>query len=90
MIIIFGSRYKAPLVFFLRLDFEVSDDVIEDIALRLCFVTTLERGLQIQKIRQDASSVSGLSSFLNKSVPTAAYPIGGSGINGVGKKTQPF
>ena len=31
----------------------------------------------VQKIRQDASSVSGLSSFLKRSVPTATYPLGG-------------
>lgn len=50
-------------------------DVVEDIKVRLCFVTELNRGQQIQQIRNDASSVSGLSSFLKKSVPDATYSI---------------
>lgn len=49
--------------------------VIEDIQIRLCFVTDLERGLQLQKIRKDASQVSGLSSFLKKTVPAVTYPL---------------
>ena len=76
---------------------QVTDEVVEDVKIRLCFVTSLNRGQQIQvrcfcrlshllelrsmslvqKIRQDASSVSGLSSFLKRSVPTATYPLGG-------------
>jgi actin-related protein 10 len=43
-------------------------------------VTKLERGQQIQKIRSDASSVSGLSSFLKRSVPSVSYPIGDDAI----------
>lgn len=39
-------------------------------------MTNLSRGLQIQKIGRDASSISGLSSFLKKAVPCATYPIG--------------
>ena len=48
--------------------------------MRLCFTTRLGRGEQIQSIRRDASSVSGLSSFLKKSVPSASYPLGGDAI----------
>lgn len=54
---------------------EALDTIAEDVMVRLCFVTNLERGQQIQKIRGDASSVSGLSSFLKKSVPSVDYPI---------------
>ena len=36
--------------------------------VRLCFTTNLARGQQIQSIRRDASSVSGLSSFLKKPI----------------------
>jgi actin-related protein 10 len=56
---------------------EMLRDLAEDIKVRLCFVTNLKRGRQIQKIRGDASSVSGLSSFLKKAVPTATYPVPG-------------
>ena len=56
---------------------EIEEKVIEDIKVRLCFVTSLERGRQIHQIHQDASSVSGLSSFLNKSVPSVDYPMKG-------------
>ena len=48
--------------------------------MRLCFTTRLGRGEQIQSIRRDASSVSGLSSFLKKSVPSVSYPLGGDAI----------
>ena len=48
--------------------------------MRLCFTTNLGRGQQIQSIRRDASSVSGLSSFLKKSVPSVSYPLSGDAI----------
>ena len=48
--------------------------------MRLCFTTNLGRGQQIQSIRRDASSVSGLSSFLKKSVPSVSFPLGGDAI----------
>ena len=48
--------------------------------MRLCFTTNLGRGQQIQSIRRDASGVSGLSSFLKKSVPSVSYPLGGDAI----------
>ena len=56
------------------------ESLAEDIKIRLCFVTNLSRGQQIQKIKEDASSVSGLPSFLEKSVPTASYPLNGDTI----------
>ena len=50
--------------------------------MRLCFTTDLGRGQQIQSMRRDASSVSGLSSFLKsqKSVPCVSYPLGSDAI----------
>ena len=48
--------------------------------MRLCFTTNLGRGQQIQSIRRDASSVSGLSSFLKNSVPSVSFPLGGDAI----------
>ncbi len=42
----------------------------------------------MQKIRQDASSVSGLSSFLKRSVPGASYPIGGDSVLHVDGSTR--
>ena len=60
-----------------ELGVDLDEETIEDIKIRLCFVTDLTRGHQIQQIRNDASSVSGLSSFLKKSVPSATYPLNG-------------
>ncbi len=57
------------------LGIELDEATVEDIKLRLCFVTDRVRGGQIQQIRKDASEVSGLSSFLKKSVPAADYPL---------------
>ena len=60
-----------------ELGVDLDEETIEDIKIRLCFVTDLTRGHQIQQIRNDASSVSGLSSFIKKSVPSATYPLNG-------------
>ena len=57
----------------------LSEDAVEDIKVRLCFVTNAERGRQIQRIKRDASQVSGLSSFLKKSVPSSTYYLSGNG-----------
>ena len=65
---------------FLDTGIELTESAIEDIKVRLCFVPELARGQQIQQIRQDASSVSGLSSFLNKSVPSTDYTLSGEAV----------
>ena len=39
---------------------EIGERTLEDIKVRLCFVTNATRGSQIQEIKADASSVSGL------------------------------
>ncbi len=54
----------------------------------LCPFSSLPRGTQIQKVRRDASSVSGLSSFLKRSVPAATYPIGGDSVLSVDGATR--
>ena len=59
---------------------DVAENIIEDIKVRLCFVTSIERGRQIHQIHQDGSSVAGLSSFLTKSVPPADYQLNGSTV----------
>jgi len=70
------------------LEEKISAKVIEDIKVRLCFVTELERGHQIQQIRRDASSVSGLSSFLRKTVPAASYTLDGDTLLQVDGETR--
>jgi len=70
------------------LEEKITPKVIEDIKVRLCFVTELERGHQIQQIRRDASSVSGLSSFLKKSVPAASYTLDGDTLLQVDGETR--
>lgn len=67
---------------------KITAKVIEDIKVRLCFVTELERGHQIQQIRRDASSVSGLSSFLKKSVPAVSYTLDGDTLLQVDGETR--
>lgn len=59
---------------------DIDEKIIEDIKVRLCFVTNIERGRQIHQIHQDASSVSGLSTFLNKSVPSVDYNMNGDTV----------
>jgi len=67
---------------------DLDEEIIEDIKIRLCFVTEITRGHQIQQIKNDASSVSGLSSFLKKSVPPATYPLNGDIILRVDGQTR--
>ena len=67
---------------------ELSEETIEDIKVRLCFVPELIRGQQIQQIRQDASSVSGLSSFLKRSVPAVDYTLSGESVLKVDGQTR--
>lgn len=43
---------------------DLDEKVIEDIKIRLCFVTDITRGRQIHQIHQDASSVSGRVTML--------------------------
>ena len=59
---------------------EIDEKTLEDIKIRLCFVTNATRGSQINQINEDASSVSGLSSFLNRSVPATDYIIWGDTV----------
>ena len=63
---------------------DIDEKIIEDIKVRLCFVTNIERGRQIHQIHQDASSVSGLSTFLNKSVPSVDYNMNGDTVWKIG------
>ena len=67
---------------------ELLEEVIEDIKVRLCFVPRLGRGQQIQQIRQDASSVSGLSSFLKQSVPSVDYTLTGESVLKIDGQTR--
>eukprot|EP00095_Tigriopus_kingsejongensis_P009564 snap_masked-scaffold1806_size27391-processed-gene-0.4 protein:Tk09564 transcript:snap_masked-scaffold1806_size27391-processed-gene-0.4-mRNA-1 annotation:"actin-related protein 10" len=59
---------------------DLTPAVIEDVQVRLCFVSALARGRQIQALAQDGSEVPGLSSFLAQSVPPATYPLPGYGL----------
>ena len=59
---------------------EIGEKTLEDIKIRLCFVTNVSRGSQIHQIQEDASSVSGLSSFLKKSVPSTDYILSGDTV----------
>ena len=61
-------------------DLELTEKTLEDIKVRLCFVTEATRGHQIHQINQDASSVSGLSSFLKKSVPPTDFILSGDTV----------
>jgi actin-related protein 10 len=78
-----GNYEKAS-----EIGIDLSEEIIEDIKIRLCFVTDISRGHQIQQIRNDASSVSGLSSFLKKSVPPATYPLNGDIILRIDGQTR--
>ena len=69
-------------------DLKINEKTLEDIKVRLCFVTELERGHQIHQIHQDASSVSGLSSFLKKSVPSADYILSGDTVLKIDGQTR--
>jgi actin-related protein 10 len=68
--------------------FEIEENTIEDIKVRLCFITDLTRGQQIQQIRKDGSAVSGLSSFLKKSVPAADYSLSGDTVLKIDGQTR--
>jgi len=72
----------------LDIEAKITEDIVEDIKVRLCFVTQIERGQQIQQIRKDASCVSGLSSFLKKSVPAATYTLDGDTVLQVDGETR--
>ncbi|XP_023324453.1 actin-related protein 10 [Eurytemora carolleeae] len=55
----------------------LTNQIVEDILVRCCLVTSIENGKDIYQISQDASSVSSLSTCLNSCPPTVRYPIGG-------------
>ncbi len=69
-------------------DIKIPEKTLEDIKVRMCFVTEATRGRQIHQINQDASSVSGLSSFLSKSVPPADYNLSGDTVLKIDGQTR--
>jgi len=52
-------------------------EVIEDILVRCCMVTNINRGRELQKEMQDDGSSSSLSTLLKNAAPTVKYPVGG-------------
>jgi len=75
-----AKQGEMDFVKFDTLGVEIGEKTLEDIKIRLCFVTNDTRGSQIQEIKADASSVSGLSSFLKKSVPATDYIVCGDTV----------
>lgn len=55
----------------------LTHQIIEDILVRCCLLTNINRGRDITQINQDASSVTGLTSFLKNCAPPLRYPVGG-------------
>ena len=72
----------------MRISFKLEEKTLEDIKVRLCFVTQLDRGQQIHQIQEDASSVSALSSFLKRSVPSVDYILSGDTVLKIDGQTR--
>lgn len=53
-------------------------ETVEDIKVRLCFTTTIQRGKQLQQMRTDASSMPALSTFMKAAAPSVSYPLKGA------------
>jgi len=58
----------------------LTDQIIEDILVRCCMVTNINRGRELGQFMNDASSVSSLTTFLKNSAPTVRYPVGGDSV----------
>lgn len=54
--------------------------IVEDVLVRCCFVTTLQRGSDVSLMLQDASSISALSSWMKNAPPAVRYPAGGGSV----------
>jgi len=52
--------------------------LLEDITVRCCLITSLNRGRELDKINQDASQVTSLTTVLKNSAPTIRYSVGGN------------
>jgi len=56
----------------------LTEKVIQDISLRCCFVTNINRGRELNQAISDPSSTSSLSSRLSHLAPLVTYPLSGS------------
>jgi len=56
----------------------LTENVIQDIALRCCFVTNINRGRELTQALSDPSNTTSLSSCLTHLAPLVTYPISGS------------
>jgi len=55
----------------------LTDKLVEDVTLRCCFVTNINRGRQLSSAIADPSGVTSLSSCLKNSAPTVLFPVSG-------------
>eukprot|EP00088_Acartia_fossae_P068557 TRINITY_DN8722_c0_g1_i1.p1 TRINITY_DN8722_c0_g1~~TRINITY_DN8722_c0_g1_i1.p1 ORF type:complete len:402 (+),score=48.05 TRINITY_DN8722_c0_g1_i1:42-1247(+) len=55
----------------------LTPNILEDITVRCCMVTSLNRGRELDRVTQDASQVTSLSTLLKNSAPSVRYSVGG-------------
>jgi len=55
----------------------LTPQILEDITVRCCMITSLNRGRELDKITQDASQVTSLATLLKNSAPSVRYSLGG-------------
>ena len=56
----------------------LTEKVIQDISLRCCFVTNINRGRELTQAMSDPSNTTSLTSCLTHMAPLVTYPISGS------------
>ena len=56
----------------------LTEKVIQDISLRCCFITNINRGRELTQAMSDPSNTTSLSSCLTHMAPMITYPISGS------------
>jgi len=56
----------------------LTEKVIQDIALRCCFITNINRGRELTQAMFDTSNTTSLSTCLTHLAPLVTYPISGS------------
>jgi len=55
-----------------------TDSLVEDVVVRCCFVTTLQRGRELREAMQDGTR--DLESWVKTASPSVRYPVGGGSV----------
>jgi len=55
-------------------------EVVEDVLVRCCFITTLQRGREVSQLLQGGSDETSLATWMKDAPPPVRYPAGGGSV----------